>query len=101
MDAQIEIRPFDADERPQQREGNLYRCPRCSLHGLEMAGLLGMLPHGGGSFLVWLPPSYYTKGEEAAALYCVRKSTVFGTSPVLDVLESDLVGRQKHKRVLV
>ena len=79
-DAQIEIRAFDADERPQQRGGtNLRRrLPPwpCGSHSLEMAGLLGMLfmAVGWNFGVVWLPPSYYTKGEEAAEsdLYCVR-----------------------------
>ena len=43
--------------------------------------------------MVWSPPSYYTKGEEAAALYGVRRSTGFGTSP--DYINSQVAALKK------
>ena len=52
LDAQLEKRLLDLPEGSQQRERNLHdRRPR-NVDELEMIGLLGMLGHGGGSFVV-------------------------------------------------
>ena len=66
-DAQIEERVLDLRKGSQQRERNLHGRGLRQINDLEVAGLLGMLGHGG-SFVVCLPPPYHTEGEGAAAL---------------------------------
>ncbi len=52
VDTQIEKRSLDVRERSQQRERDLHRRRLRAFDELEMVGLLGMLGHGGGSFVV-------------------------------------------------
>jgi hypothetical protein len=52
VDAETEERVLDVGEGSQQGERNLDGHRRRPFDGLEMIGLLGMLGHGGGSFLV-------------------------------------------------
>jgi hypothetical protein len=68
VDAELEERSLDVRKGSQQREGNLHRRRLRLLDELEMVGFLGMLHHGGDSFVGWLPPPYHTEGEGAAAL---------------------------------
>jgi hypothetical protein len=56
VDAEFEERVLDRPEGFEQREWDLHRHRPRKVDGLEMIGLLGMLGHGGGSFVVWLPP---------------------------------------------
>jgi hypothetical protein len=52
VDAEVEKRPLDVRECSQQRERNLYARRLRQINDLEVVGLLGMLGHGGGSFVV-------------------------------------------------
>jgi hypothetical protein len=57
VDAEIEERVLDVGEGSQQGERDLHGHRLGRIDGLEMIGILGMLGHGGGSFVVWLPPA--------------------------------------------
>ena len=65
---------------PSSGERNLHGRRLRPIYGLEMTGLLGMLRHGGGSFLVWSPLPYHTEGEEAAALIPSEDQLILGQS---------------------
>jgi hypothetical protein len=57
MDTQIEEGVFDTRERSQHRERNFYECGLGWVDELEMFSFLGMLAHGGGSFVGLVTPS--------------------------------------------
>jgi hypothetical protein len=57
VDAEIEERVLDVEKGSQQRERDLYGHRLRKIDGLEMNGLLGMLRHGGGSFVGLVTPS--------------------------------------------
>jgi hypothetical protein len=52
VDAQLEERLLDVREGSQQRERDLHNRRLRGIDELEVIGLLGMLGHGGGSFVV-------------------------------------------------
>ena len=53
VDAEIEKRSLDVPEGSQQWERDLHDRSLRGVNELEMIRLLGMLGHGGGSFVVW------------------------------------------------
>jgi len=62
VDAEFEERTLDAAERFQQWEWNLHSQRLGQLDDLEMIRILGLLGHGGGSFVGLFTPSVTREG---------------------------------------